>query len=129
MSAFTALRKRSWLLTLALLAFTLRALIPVGFMPSGEGWFGVQICPEGLSAQALAVLDPHAAHHHHHDHQSWASGHCPFAAIASAPPISHDACVVRPMAIEVAAAVPDSVSVPERHRNRIAQPRGPPSLS
>jgi hypothetical protein len=142
MSPFGFMRqRRSWLAALALLAFTVRALIPVGFMPSGDGFFSLQICPEGLSTQALALLDPHAAHHHHHpattegapsapahDHQSWSSGHCPFGAMAGAVASTHSAVVAFALEISSTTAVPEPVSVPLEHRFRIAQPRGPPFL-
>ena len=126
----TSSRHRAPLAAIALLAFTLRALIPAGFMPSGTGFFDLAICPEGLSPEVLAKLDPHFAHHHHsgaHDHQSWSTNHCPFAALASAPPT-----------VQLVAAAPALVSVaifdardlsllPESLRFRIAQPRGPPT--
>src|SRR3954467_13642603 len=131
MSPFASLRNRPWLATLALLAFTARALIPVGFMPSGEGFFGLRFCPDGLSAQAFAILDPHAAHHHHadagHDHRSWNSAHCAFAAVASAPPFEHSAGVILGTAIETDRSMAESVPVVDSHRFRIAQPRGPPA--
>jgi hypothetical protein len=129
MSPFRVLQqRRSWLAAFALLAFGVRALIPAGFMPSGDGLFKVQICPEGLSTQALALLDPHAAHHHHpaHDHKSWSSGHCPFGALASALPISHPVSVAFALEVVSASALPEPLRVPAEHRFRLAQPRGPP---
>jgi hypothetical protein len=141
MYPFRVLRqRRPWLAAIALLAFTVRALIPAGFMPSGDGFFKLQICPEGLSTQALALLDPHAAHHHHlpaangmapapaHDHQSWSSGHCPFGALASALPPSHSLAVAFALEIVAAPSLPDPVRIAVEHRFRISQPRGPPLL-
>jgi len=141
MSSFVSLRPRHpWLAAFALLAFTVRALIPAGFMPSGDGFFSLQICPEGLSARAMALLDPHAAHHHHHhlaaesdsspapahDHRSWA--HCPFGALANAPPPSAPASLTLAVKIDSAPVAAASVCDLESHRFRIAQPRGPPFL-
>jgi hypothetical protein len=142
MSPFGSMRHRHpWLAAFALLAFTVRALIPVGFMPSGDGFFKLQICPEGLSTQALALLDPHAAHHHHHlatadgkspapahDHRSWASGHCPFGALATALQSVHPVSVVLALEVVSASAVAEPVRVLAKHRFWIAQSRGPPFL-
>jgi DUF2946 family protein len=138
MSPFSFMRqRRPWLAAFALLAFTVRALIPVGFMPAGDGFFKLQLCPEGLSAQALALLDPHAAHHHlpaadgtapAHDHQSWSSSHCPFGALANALPPSHPLAVAVAVEITTAPSLPEPVRVAAEHRFRIAQPRGPPLL-
>jgi hypothetical protein len=142
MSPFRVLRqRRPWLAAFALLAFAVRTLIPSGFMPSGDGFFRVQICPEGLSTQALAVLDPHAAHHHHllatangmspgpaHDHRSWSSGHCPFGALASALPSSHSVSVAFALEVVPAPALAEPLRVPAEHRFRLALPRGPPLL-
>jgi hypothetical protein len=140
MSLHAFMRRRRSLAAIALLAFAVRALIPVGYMPSGNGFFGLQICPEGLSAQALALIDPHAAHHHHlgaggtagahpHDHQSWASGHCAFAALAAAAPSPHPVSIELTLAAASVSNLTEPVRVAERHRYRSSQPRGPPSLA
>jgi len=47
---------RSRLALGALLAFGLRALIPFGFMPAGDGTFSLMICPAGFPPALL----PHA---------------------------------------------------------------------
>ena len=134
-------QRRPWLAAFALLAFTARTLIPAGFMPSGEGFFKLQICPEGLSTQAFALLDPHAAHHHHHptaadgtspmpahDHRSWSSGHCSFGALASTLQSFHSVSVAFALEIISAPALPQPLRIAAEHRFRIAQPRGPPFL-
>jgi hypothetical protein len=66
-----------------LLALLLRASIPVGFMPSGEGAFALKVCPEGLS--------PTLAGHSHHDHAGshLQFEHCSFGSAPAAAPISH----------------------------------------
>src|SRR5690606_19994058 len=59
-------------LTLALLlAFTMRALVPAGFMPSTERPFTLEICPQGFQ---IPLADKHADHASHHGH---GSGHHP----------------------------------------------------
>jgi len=147
----TSLRHHRWLASLALLAFVLRALIPAGFMPGGQGTLTLQICPDGFAAALPASPGAvgHAQHHHHyataseladsatggapsdppsHDHRSWKSGHCVFSAVAGAPPLAHSLIGAKlsesaaPSAPTVAAAV--SLDT----RFRIAQPRAPPVL-
>ncbi len=44
---------RSRLVAFVLLALALRALIPIGFMPAGDGSFSLMICPGGLPAGLL----------------------------------------------------------------------------
>ena len=74
-----------------LAALALRVVVPAGCMPAdpGSGWF-LQICPQGLSPAAMAVLHPghvdrparehtaaadaHAHHAHHHGHEPAANG-------------------------------------------------------
>jgi hypothetical protein len=139
MSLFTRMRRSPPLVAFALLAFVVRAWVPSGYMPAGDGSLRLQICPEGLSVAALAVLDPHAAHHHHataggagghpHDHQSWAAGHCAFAALASVLlPSAHASPAELTFDVAFSARSFLSFAVPENHRFRISQPRGPPAL-
>jgi len=47
------MKTRRPLLVLALLAFGLRALIPIGFMPSADGTLSLMICPGGFPPQLL----------------------------------------------------------------------------
>ncbi|HEV2271347.1 MAG TPA: DUF2946 family protein [Steroidobacteraceae bacterium] len=44
---------RARLIWAVLLAFALRALIPLGFMPAGDGSLSLMICPGGLPAGLL----------------------------------------------------------------------------
>jgi DUF2946 family protein len=130
----TSLRNHRWLISLAVLAFALRALIPAGFMPGGSGPLTLQICPDGFPIALLA--SQHTEHHHHHspdappahDHHSWTSGHCVFSAVAGAPPVSHP-----PFVTSIAETTPPridaaTVTTPLESRFRIAQPRAPPRL-
>jgi hypothetical protein len=67
---------------LLLLALLFRATVPVGFMPSGEGPFALQICPEGMPSGAHAEHLHHGANHGHFEH-------CPFGSVPGAGPVSH----------------------------------------
>jgi len=53
---------------LALLAFLLRLVVPLGTMPAAlsDGWF-LQLCPDGLPGPVMARLLGETHHHHHHD--------------------------------------------------------------
>ena len=129
---FANLRQHRWLVSLLVVALALRALIPVGFMPSGNGQLALQICPEGFPAALLHT----AGHHHHdhdspqgsgHDHKSWMQGHCPFGAAAGAPAACQSMLVS--VALESAAPLPDVAIVAAvlDFRFLVAQPRAPPS--
>jgi hypothetical protein len=118
-------------------ALALRALIPVGFMPGGNGQLALQICPEGFPAALLHSPSGHSSGHHHeghdssgapgHDHKSWMQGHCPFGAAAGAPA----ACQSLVVSVDLtpAAALPDSAVVAAvlDFRFLVAQPRAPPT--
>lgn len=126
------LRRHRWLASLLVVTLALRALVPVGFMPGGNGQLALQICPEGFPAALL-----HGSGHHHdsgdskqapgHDHKSWMQGHCPFGAAAAAP----GACNSLHVAVDLkpAVAVPDTASVAAvlDFRFLVAQPRAPPT--
>lgn len=68
-----------------LLAFVLRALIPIGFMPAADGTLSLKICAEGFPAALLdAAARGHAAasgagHHPREDH-------CPFCGASTPAP-------------------------------------------
>lgn len=125
-------RQHRWLLSLLALALALRALIPVGFMPGGNGQLALQICPEGFPA---ALLQP-SGHHHHdhegsspgsgHDHKSWMQGHCPFGAAAGAAAVCQSLIVT--FDLKSAGPPPDTETVAAAldFRFLVAQPRAPP---
>lgn len=139
----TSLRRHYWLATFAVLAFALRALIPAGFMPGGNGTLSLQICPDGFPVALLASPadhSAHAGHHHHqpaadgsnaptHDHQSWKSGHCVFSAVAGAPPLSYLTIVTSVAETAASGIDTDVVRLALASRFRIAQPRAPPHLA
>ena len=135
----TSLRQHRWLASFLVIAFALRALVPAGFMPGGDGRLGLQICPDGFPVASLAALGGHAAHAHHHppadssgqpvhDHKSWMSGHCVFSAVAGAPPISQSSITALVSETEAPSAQLATAPVSLDLRFRIAQPRGPPHL-
>jgi hypothetical protein len=78
------------LASIMLVAFALRALIPVGFMPSSERPFSLEICWEGLPAGAMDMgsMDM-GSMGHHHSGSSAHSEHCVFGTACGAGPLSH----------------------------------------
>jgi hypothetical protein len=129
---FANLRQHRWLASLLVVALALRALIPVGFMPGGNGQLALQICPEGFPAALL-----HGSGHHHegretsespgHDHKSWMQGHCPYGAAAGAPAACQSLIVT--VDLIPAAALPDLevAAAALDFRFLVAQPRAPPT--
>jgi hypothetical protein len=84
--------RRTQLISLLLVAFALRALIPPGFMPSSDRPFTLEICWEGLPAAMLAQSEPREPGEHHHHHPSGSpahSEHCVFGTACGAGPIPH----------------------------------------
>jgi hypothetical protein len=108
-----------------LLAFSLRALIPQGFMPASDRPFAVEICPEGFPAELLML----GGHHHHHGGPNSPSEHCVFGTACASGPPSHLASLtdcsptrqVRAAPVVTVAAVVRLVYLPHV--------RGPPSVT
>jgi hypothetical protein len=71
---------RRWIAGLVLAAFTLRSLIPVGFMLAPGRLLALEICPDGLSTAAFTALagtmqgEP-LGHEHEHEHEHEHAGH------------------------------------------------------
>lgn len=83
---------RARLVWAALLAFALRALIPVGFMPAADGSLSLMICPAGFPAELLPRKSmpmsgmPMPAQQHR-GHGLMDEGYCAFTTgFSSAPP-------------------------------------------
>lgn len=85
----------SRLLAVVLLALAVRAIIPIGFMPAGDGTFSLMICPGGFP---LALLPQQRMMHdgmgmpmpqpRHHGGQGVDDGYCTFTTgFSSAPPL------------------------------------------
>jgi hypothetical protein len=129
------------LVKIVLAAFTLRALIPVGFMPSLEHPFTLSICPEGFPIELLPAND-HAVHHAHaagdpanvgangsspHDHGLY--HHCSFATAAAAPRFAD----LPSLAIPFERGEPIGIEYPSRSLGTphflLAQPRAPPTFT
>lgn len=84
---------RARLLCFVLLAFALRALIPVGFMPASDGSLSLMICPAGFPAALLPGGSMPMSGgmpmpvHQHHGHGLTDEGYCAFTTgFSSAPP-------------------------------------------
>jgi hypothetical protein len=58
-------KKRHRVLLLLLATLLMRVAIPAGYMPAAVGsGLLFELCPEGMPAAVLQILDSH--HHHHH---------------------------------------------------------------
>jgi hypothetical protein len=144
MSRRASSASRASLASVVLIAFTLRALIPAGFMPSTEHPFTLSICPDGLPSQLLGAADGHAAHRTHAQHApdgaapSDSSGstshehtpatHCSFATAAAAPrlaEIAHVTVFLDDGPLTEFEYLPPLFGAP---RFLLAQPRAPPAL-
>ena len=144
-SGLTSLRARRLRLPLLVLlvlpALTLRALIPMGFMPEvgAGGGISIGLCPGDAAVLDSALTDyapgPHAAHHHTHHAGggpgapgSTHHGPCLFAASGAA--------ALTPALPALTLVVPAPGRVPEFSASgvfspsilRTQSPRGPPSL-
>ncbi len=127
-----------------LLAVVLRAFIPVGYMPSADRPFTLQLCPDGLPRTLLP--DEHAHHHAGSDsagpgsdtvgsgdsgsspHESFSAMHCVFAAVAGATPPAYQPATA--VADSSAPIVQRALAAPvQAARHGPQQARAPPHLS
>ncbi len=105
------LHHRSALISLLLLVLVARALVPVGFMPAGDGSAQLILCPDGM-------LMPSG--HSHIDH-------CPFGSAPFAAPISSLAVIpTGALPVDIPGTDP-SPWVPSARIARTHQPRAPPA--
>jgi hypothetical protein len=84
-----------------LFAFAVRSLIPLGFMPSSERPFSVEICPEGFPVQLLV----HAGQHHHGAGHSY-TDYCVFGTACLSGPPSHSSVLTDISLSSLAPAAP-----------------------
>jgi len=84
-----------------LLAFAVRALVPVGFMPGNGRPLSIEICPEGFPVQLLGQ-----AADHHHGGSNWHAEHCVFGSACTSGPIAEFPFLNSPVVAELAAATP-----------------------
>lgn len=124
----------------ALLAFGLRALIPLGFMPAADGSFSLMICPDGLPSGFLPAGKSAALPggmgmptgmggplHQGHGHGDTDDGHCSFCAgFSAAPPLQLLAVLFLLLASIV--VITETIAAPAGiGRVRIPQARAPPA--
>ncbi len=126
------MKTRYLLATLAVLAFALRSLVPVGFIwAPGDGHVTVVACSD-YAADALAL----ATHHHHHHHggaqggSSAESDSCPFA-LAGGAALAFSAPALAAQHFEIVQARLPSFdsSAPASIPLRFLAPRGPPTAA
>jgi len=119
---------------LAVLAFALRSLVPVGYMWAPvAGRLAVMACSDyAADVVALATQNQHSHHHHHDGGHSGATGahsggsastdSCPFALAANAPTLAAQQFEI------VQARLPQfDYSAPRSIPSRFHAPRGPPA--
>jgi hypothetical protein len=119
------LRPRSrlwWLALCALAVFSLRALVPVGYMwAATEGHSRLVLCPAGMH---------HAAGMHRDVHEAHANDHCPYALAGGAGLLAAQLAPVEPYYLILQPArTPAVASVSAAPPPRYHAPRGPPSLA
>lgn len=129
-------RSRTRLLSALLLAFALRALIPIGFMPAADGTLSLMICPGGLPLALLPAkktiqhgMGMPTPQPHHPRHGVMEDGFCAFTTgFSSAPP----PLLVAVLALLVASlgVVLTHVAVPAGIRLvHVPQARAPPAAA
>ena len=135
LSRLSSRRTRARLAAGLLLAFALRALIPIGFMPAADGTLSLMICPGGFPLELLpherAMSDDMgmpmpAPSHHGQGHGVMEDGFCAFTTgFSSAPPPLLQA--VLSLLLAVIAAVAIAIAAPAGIRLvHVPQARAPP---
>lgn len=92
--ALSRRKARTRLLPVILLAFALRALIPIGFMPASDGTLSLMLCPGGLPLELLPMektmqdgMGMPMPQPHHGGHKAMEDGFCAFTTgFSPAPP-------------------------------------------
>lgn len=113
---------------LLLVALAFRALIPVGFMPSGDHGFSLQICRAGFLAPMHSLDHPLLDQQGNPERPSHFE-HCPFGTAPATGPISSDLAVA--LAAPAAFAPPAVFTTLQRasRPDRSHPPRAPPNLA
>ena len=131
---------RRLIATLAVLAFALRSLVPVGYMWAPvAGRLAVMACSDyAADVVALATQNQHSHHHHHDGGHSGATGahsggsastdSCPFA-LAGGAALAANAPTLTAQQFEIVQArLPQfDYSAPRSIPSRFHAPRGPPA--
>ena len=119
-----------------LLALALRALIPIGFMPAGDGTLSLMICPGGFPPTLLPAqktmqddMGMPMPQPHHDGHGVMEDGYCVFTTgFSSAPPPPLVAALVLLIACLAVALAP--VATPAGIRLvHVPQARAPPAAA
>jgi hypothetical protein len=130
---------RRLIATLAVLAFALRSLVPVGYMWAPvDGRLAVMACSD-YAADVVALATQHQHAHHHHDggHSGATGAHsggsastdsCPFA-LAGGAALAANATTLAAQQFEIVQArLPQfDYSAPRSIPSRFHAPRGPPA--
>lgn len=128
---------RNRVLRVILLAFALRALIPIGFMPAADGTLSLMICPGGIppallpaqktmqEGMAMPMPQPHQQGHGVMD-----DGFCAFTTgFSPAPPVLPLLAVLALLVASLGVAL-THVAVPGGIRLvHVPQPRAPPATA
>lgn len=121
---------RRLIATLAVLAFALHALVPVGYMWTPvAGRLAVVACSDYASdAVALATQHQHAHHHHGGGHAGASSDSCPYA-LAGGAALAANAPALAAQQFEIVQSrLPQfDYSAPRSIPPRFHAPRGPPA--
>lgn len=128
-------RNQGWIAALLAVAFAIRALIPLGFMPMVGPNFTIRL--EFCAAYApVAATDPHAARHHHHGGASGPVGSspsdhstCPFGASPAPATLLQAALPVFAPQLDSGPLVSQSPVSRPTTSYRTQAPRGPPGLA
>ncbi len=111
-------------ISLLLLALVARALVPTGFMPSGDGSAQLLLCPDGMLMPAdpasNAAGAPGPAHLH--------ANHCPFGSAPFAAPIAHIPVIPVLAGAIIKPALDPALRIPAVRSAATHQPRAPPHL-
>jgi hypothetical protein len=111
------------MISLLLLVLVARALVPMGFMPAGNGSAQLTLCPDGMLMPSGAASADAAARHPGHSHLD----HCPFGSAPFAAPIAHVAITPTLSAPGSVPGIDPSPWVPSVRVARTHQPRAPPA--
>ena len=108
---------RPLIISLLLLVLIARALVPVGFMPAGDGSTQLILCPDGMLMPADSGAPGSVKLH---------TDHCPFGSAPFAAPLSATAVVPQLAAPISIPGFESSAWVPTARGARSHQPRAPP---
>jgi hypothetical protein len=133
---FISRAARAWVSGVLLVTLAMRALVPMGFMPSVERPFTLQLCPDGIPVLLLQSGHDFAHQHgseragsgtHHHDLSH--TDHCVFAAAAGVGPTSHWSLATPTIEALLGSPFHSATVVIAVQRFRTQQPRAPPTLA